>query len=117
MAYAARPRLARSSASTTTTKPSRQAESCAAATLSPIEIQALKMPVVNTSSAKYETVPKSASVSISASAAPAAIAGRASGTATRKKAPHADSPASRPASIALRDSSRNAVRASRYTYG
>ncbi len=81
--------------------------------MSPIDSQALKIPVVNVSTAKYETTPKSASVSISASAVPAAIAGRASGSATRKKVPQAPRPASRPASIALRDCSRNAVRASR----
>ena len=73
------------------------------------------MPVVNTSRAKYDTVPKSASVSISASALPATIAGRASGTATRKNAPQAFRPARRPASTALRESSWNAVRAIRYT--
>ena len=99
--YAARPRLARSSASTRITKPSRQLESCAAATTSPIENHALKIPSVNTSTAKYDTVPKSASVSIRASDAPAAIAGRASGTATRKNAPHGPCPASRAASMAL----------------
>ena len=47
------------------------------------------MPVVNVCTAKYDTTPKSASVSISASAVPAAIAGRASGSATRKKLPQA----------------------------
>jgi hypothetical protein len=57
--------------------------------LSPIESHALKIPVVNTSTPKYETVPKSASVSMSASALPATIAGRASGTATRANAPSA----------------------------
>ena len=57
--------------------------------LSPSENQVLKMPVVNTSTPKYDTVPKSASVSINASVAPATIAGRARGTATRKKAPPA----------------------------
>ena len=41
---------------------------------------ALKMPVVKTSTPKYDTVPKSASVSMSASALPATMAGRASGT-------------------------------------
>ena len=64
-------------------------ESCAAATLSPSENQVLKIPVVNTSTPKYDTVPKSASVSISARVAPATIAGRASGTATRRNAPSA----------------------------
>ena len=48
----ARPRLVRSSASTATTNASRQAESWPAASRSPIDSQALKMPVVNTSSAK-----------------------------------------------------------------
>jgi hypothetical protein len=40
------------------------------------------MPVVKVLTPKYCTVPKSASVSISASATPPAIAGRASGIAT-----------------------------------
>ena len=71
------------------TKPSRQVGELAAATMSPIDSQAWKMPVVNVCTAKYDTAPKSASVSISASAVPAAIAGRASGSATRKKLPHA----------------------------
>ena len=90
LAYAARPRLARSSARTTKTKASRHTDNWPAAAVSPMDSQALKIPVVKTSSAKYETVPKSASVSISASAAPAATAGRAIGNATRQKLPHAE---------------------------
>ncbi len=95
------------------TKARRQTDNWPAAAVSPIDSQALKMPVVKTSSAKYETVPKSASVSMSARAAPAATAGRAIGSATRQKLPQALCPASRPASSALRETSRNAVRASR----
>jgi hypothetical protein len=43
------------------------------------------MPVVKVRTAKYCTVPKSASVSISASATPPTMAGRASGRASRRK--------------------------------
>ena len=52
-----------------------------------------------------------------ASAAPAAMAGRASGRLTRKNACHAGSPSVRPASASDGDCSRKATRASRYTYG
>ena len=44
---------------------------------------------------KYETAPKSASVSISASATPVAIAGRASGNPTRQNPRHGPAPKAR----------------------
>jgi hypothetical protein len=71
------------------------------------------MPVVKVCTPKYDTVPKSASVSMRASAAPAAIAGRASGRLRRKKLAREESPSVRPASVMLGDCSRNATRARR----
>jgi hypothetical protein len=73
------------------------------------------MPVVKVCTPKYDTVPKSASVSISASAVPATTAGRASGSDTRKNEPHGPSPSERPASSMPPARSRKAVRAIMYT--
>jgi hypothetical protein len=75
------------------------------------------MPVVKVGMPKYATVPKSASVSMSASAVPATIAGRASGSATLAKVPHAPYPHALATSSMLSDCSRKAARARRYTYG
>ena len=55
---------------------------CAAAVKLFMPSQTLKMPSVSVSTAKYSTVPKSDTVSISTSASPATIAGRASGMPT-----------------------------------
>ena len=71
------------------------------------------MPVVNVSTPKYCTVPKSPSVSISASATPPMIAGRASGRDTCRKLCHGVRPSVRLTSIAQTDWSRKATRASR----
>jgi hypothetical protein len=95
------------------TNTSSVAESCAAATGSPSENHARKIPVVNVCTPKYATVPKSARVSISASAVPATIAGRASGSATRRKVPHGPYPQPRATSSMLSDCSRKAERARR----
>ena len=62
------------------TKPT--SEICAAATMLFMPSQTLKMPRVIVSMAKYSTVPKSETTSISTSARPAMIAGRASGRPT-----------------------------------
>jgi hypothetical protein len=71
------------------------------------------MPVVNVSTAKYCTVPKSASVSINASDSPAAIAGRAIGRATVKKLPQAVRPSTRLASSRQTDCETKAARVRR----
>ena len=71
------------------------------------------MPVVKVLTPKYWTVPKSASVSISASATPPAIAGRASGIATLKKLPQAPRPSVRLTSSMQVHCSRKAARARR----
>ena len=71
------------------------------------------MPVVKVSTPKYWTVPKSARASISASATPPAIAGRASGTATSRKLPQGPRPSVRLTSIMQVHCSRKAARASR----
>ena len=55
---------------------------CAAATMLFIPSHTLKIPSVSVSTAKYSTVPKSDTTSISTSASPAVIAGRASGRPT-----------------------------------
>ena len=57
------------------------------------------MAVVKVSKLNTDTAPKSARVSISASATPAPIAGRAIGNATRQNACHGDCPSTRAASI------------------
>mgnify|MGYP007089762074 CR=1 FL=1 len=62
------------------TKPNR--EICAAATILFMPSQTLKIPSVIVSTAKYSTVPKSDTTSISTSARPAVMAGRASGSPT-----------------------------------
>ena len=62
-------------------------------------------------------MPKSASASISASATPPRIAGRASGRPTRTIALPRDIPSPRAASSSVRDWLRKDERASRYTYG
>src|SRR3546814_12241464 len=69
------------------------------------------MPVVKVLTPKYETVPKSARVSISASAVPAAIAGRASGNATRRRLSQPLQPSVRLTSRTKTHRSRNAARA------
>jgi hypothetical protein len=71
------------------------------------------MPVVKVLIAKCCTVPKSARTSISTSAVPPAIAGRASGSATRKKAEDRPWPSVREHSIRQVDCCRNAARQSR----
>ena len=55
---------------------------CAAAVRLFMPSQTLKMPSVRVSTAKYSTAPKSDTTSISTSASPATMAGRASGMAT-----------------------------------
>ena len=109
----ARRRAKRSSAISTPTKASRIIDSFAAEAGSPIDSQARNIPVVNVCTPKYDTVPKSESVSISASAAPAAIAGRAIGRLSLKKVARAESPSVRPASARLGDCSMKATRVSR----
>jgi hypothetical protein len=52
-------------------------------------------PTVTVSMLKYWTVPKSVSVSIATTAAPAAIAGRSIGTTTRRAASPRDAPSVR----------------------
>ncbi|MNZ59751.1 hypothetical protein D3C78_777980 [compost metagenome] len=71
------------------------------------------MAVVKVSKLNTETAPKSARVSISASARPAPMAGRAIGRATRQNAAHGDSPSTRAASIRPLPWATKAVRASR----
>jgi hypothetical protein len=66
--------------------------------------------VVKVGTPKNETAPKSAKVSIRASAVPAAIAGRARGRATRKKLCQAVQPRVRLTSRAQTDCSRKAAR-------
>jgi hypothetical protein len=71
------------------------------------------MPVVKVCTAKYLTVPKSAKVSIKANATPPAIAGRASGSETRRKLCQGDRPSDRATSIIAPPRSMKAVRAIR----
>ncbi len=71
------------------------------------------MAVVKVSKLNTATAPKSASVSISASARPAPMAGRAIGSATRQNACQGDCPSTRAASISPLPWARNAERASR----
>lgn len=70
------------------------------------------MAVVKVSKLNTETAPKSARVSISASAVPAAMAGRAMGSATRKKLPQALRPWTRAASMGAVPWLRKAARLS-----
>ena len=62
-----------------------------------------------------DTAPKSASVSMSASASPATIAGRAAGRLTRRNTRSGEAPRLRPASKATSPPLANEARASRYT--
>jgi hypothetical protein len=75
--------------------------------------QTLNMPVVSVCTAKKSTVPKSFRVSISTSATPTTIDGRAMGNETRRNAAQAEHPSVRAASPTPDDCSRNADRASR----
>ncbi|MNE64735.1 hypothetical protein D3C80_1601610 [compost metagenome] len=71
------------------------------------------MAVVKVSKLNTDTAPKSARVSINASATPAPIAGRAMGMATRQNACSGESPSTRAASIRPLPWARKALRASR----
>ena len=75
------------------------------------------MALVNVCTPSRFTLPKSASASISASATPPRIAGRAIGTATRSTARSGVRPSPRAASTSSAPWLRKALRASRYTYG
>ena len=74
-------------------------------------------PTETVSTPKYCTVAKSVSVSIITTAAPAAIAGRTSGSTTRRAASDGPAPSVRAAKYAPAAWSRRAARVSRYTYG
>ncbi len=71
------------------------------------------MAVVKVSKLNTDTAPKSARVSITASARPAPIAGRAIGRATRRNACQGDRPRTRAASIRPLPWAMKALRASR----
>ena len=113
----ARRRLKDSTTTPAATTASSTAPSCAAVLGDSRLFQARYTPVANVSTARWSATPKSASVSITTSATPAAMAGRASGRLTRQNVDHGPWPSTRPASAAAPDRPRNAVRDARYTYG